>query len=160
MSNKVKHGGNIVNIKKSHFEYETIEKYTAGVVLSGWMVKSIRAGKISASDGAYVQVKNGEMFLLGIHLRACIETNTFSPVMETPTIKLLLNKREIERISSAVNEKGLTVVLHRLYWQGHLVKADISLARGKNLQDKRRTIKEREGKIEADRAMKVRLNAR
>lgn len=144
----------IVNIKKTRFEYEIINSYKAGVCLQGWMIKSIRAGRISASDGVYVHVKNGELFLLGLHLTPMVENNTFAKVSESPSIKLLLKKSEINKLIGAVNEKGHTIVLKSLFWERHLVKADIALAKGKNVQDKRLTIKERDAKRDANRAMK------
>ena len=151
---KIKNPNTILKIKKVNFEYETMEDFKAGVMLEGWMVKSIRARRISASDGVYVHIQNGEAFLIGLNISALKQTNSFKEINEQPTIKLLLNKKEINRLIGSTKEKGYTVVLKELFWQDHLVKANIALVKGKNLRDKRQTIKERDAKREADRAIK------
>ncbi|MCF2902744.1 SsrA-binding protein SmpB [Pseudoalteromonas sp. OFAV1] len=144
----------IIDIKSTGFNFSPIKKYKAGLKLSGWMVKSIRSNKISASDGAYITHKNGELFVHGLHLTAEEYHKGFECTDPNPTIKLLLNRNEIDNLIGAVNKDGMTIVLKKLFWEKHLVKAEIWLARGKNNHDKRQTIKNREGQIEARRAMK------
>lgn len=144
----------IVNIKKTTYEYEKIKQFKAGVVLEGWMVKSIRKGKISASDGVYAKVINGELVLMGLNIQKLQTTSSQTYASEKPTIKLLLNKKELNEIIGAEAQKGLTVVLKSLFWERHLVKADIWLAKGKNTQDKRKTIKDRDNARDLNRVMK------
>jgi SsrA-binding protein len=144
----------ILKIKKVTFEYEIKETFTAGVVLEGWMVKSIRAGKISASDGVYVKIIKGEAWMIGLSISPLLTSTSAPREKKTTSLKLLLTKKEINKLVGAENEKGLTIVLKNLFWKKHLVKAEICLAKGKKLHDKRRTIKDRENKIEAGRAMK------
>lgn len=143
----------ILKIKKVNFDYEIKETFTAGLALEGWMVKSIRAGKFSASDGVYVRISNGEAWMTGIHMTPVTNGNA-SAESKTTDIKLLLTKKELNKIIGSEKEKGLTVVLKSLFWKKHLVKADICLVKGKKLHDKRQSIKERDQKREADRAMK------
>jgi SsrA-binding protein len=144
----------IIQNKKINFEYEVLETFTAGVLLQGWMVKSIRASKISASDGVYAKVINGEVFLIGLHIKPLESKNTFSPTDEQPTLKLLLNKKEISKLIGAEKEKGQTLIMRNLFWQNHLVKATICLAKGKKLYDKRADLKEKQMKRETERALK------
>lgn len=143
----------ILNIKKVNFDYETKETFTAGVVLEGWMIKSIRSNRFSASDGVYVKIINGEAWMIGIHMTP-VTNGHASAESKTTSIKLLLTKKELNKIIGAEKEKGLTVVLKSLFWQKHLVKANICLVKGKKLHDKRQSIKERDQKRDADRAMK------
>jgi SsrA-binding protein len=151
---KNKNPSSILNIKKVGFEYEIIESFKAGVMLEGWMLKSIRARKISASDSVYVQIMNGEAFISGVNITSMLETNSFKSINEQPLIKLLLNKKEINRMIIGSKEKGYTLVLQNIFWDKHLVKANVAIAKGKNLHDKRRTIKDRDSKRDADRAIK------
>jgi SsrA-binding protein len=144
----------ILKIKKVDFDYEIKESFIGGLVLDGWMVKSIRSKKISASDGVYVKIVDGEAWMIGVHMTPVTNGNTLSAEKKTTSIKLLLTKREINKIISYQNEKGYTTVLKSLFWKGHLVKAEICLVKGKKLHDKRQTEKERDSKREADRSMK------
>lgn len=145
----------ILRNKKINFEYEILDTFKAGLVLEGWMVKSIRAGKISGSDSCYVRVFNGECFLIGLHLKSLIQTNTFKKIEEQPTLKLLLNKKEINKLIGVEKEKGYTVVLKNIFWEGHLVKANICLVKGKKNHDKRKDLKEKDQKRETERALKT-----
>lgn len=144
----------IIKNKKANFEYEIKDTFIAGVCLEGWMVKSIRSNRITASDGVYVKIINNEAFLIGTHIKRLETTNTFKSVDEQPTLKLLLHKKEINKLIGADKEKGYTLILKKLFWQKHLVKAEIALAKGKKLYDKRRDQKEKEMKREAERALK------
>lgn len=144
----------ILNIKKVNFDYEVKESFVAGVVLDGWMVKSIRSGKISASDGVYVKIINGEAWMIGLHITPVSNSNGSPDAKKTTELKLLLTRPQLRKIISHQNEKGYTTVLRSLDWKGHLVKAEICLVKGKKLHDKRKSIKDREMKIDSDRAMK------
>lgn len=143
--------------KKAKFNYTLIETFTAGLVLEGWMVKAIRQGKLNCSDGAYVYPIKGKMILNGIHINAGSTVYRgvgIKEVNENPEITLLLNKKEIQKMIGGQSIKGYTIVFNELFWQGNLIKARISLAKGKNNQDKRETIKERDNKRELDRVVK------
>jgi len=152
--NKKNNNDTILLIKKVDFDYETLKTFKAGLKLEGWMVKSIRAKKISSSEGVFIKIVNGQALMMGINIKAMIETNTFSSVSEQPTIKLLLNKSEIEFLQKNQDEKGFSIVLKRLFWEKHLVKADIALVRGLKLYDKRQVSKNKDLKREADMAIK------
>lgn len=137
----------IIQNKKAVFNYEIEETIVAGLVLSGWMVKSIRKGKISASDGTYVYIKNGEAFLTGLHI-------THEDKNETTDLKLLMHKKEINKLNGKSQEKGMTIIMTKLFWSRGMVKAEIAVGKGKKEYDKRQKIKERESKKEAERMMK------
>tara|TARA_Y100000588_G_scaffold58958_1_gene57611 strand:+ start:35666 stop:36130 length:465 start_codon:yes stop_codon:yes gene_type:complete len=151
---KHKNKNTILNIKKTNFEYEIVESFKAGLVLEGWMVKAIRARKISASNSVYVNIFKGEAYLEGINITSLKETNSFKDINEQPRIKLLLNKKELNKLIGAQQEAGFTIALQNIFWEKHLVKANIALAKGKNVRDKRRTIKERDIKRETARELK------
>lgn len=144
----------IIVVKKTKFEYHKQASFTAGLKLEGWMVKAIRAGNISISGSAFVRPQNGEMFLFGLHIKPLEQANSFSAKNPDPVIKLLLNRREIDSLIGAEQRDGCTVVLHRLFFKDGLIKAEIWLAKGKKQHDKRQTIKERDDKRSAQRAMK------
>lgn len=137
----------IIQNKKAVFNYEIEETIVAGLVLNGWMVKSIRKGKISASDGTYVYIKNGEAFLTGLHI-------THEDKNETTDLKLLMHKKEINKLNGKFQEKGMTIIMTKLFWNRGMVKAEIAVGKGKKEYDKRQKIKERESKKEAERMMK------
>ncbi len=142
----------IATNKRASFEYFILEKFTAGLVLEGSEVKSIRAGSASIND-AYITVRNGEAFVVNMYCKTYEKSSTYSP-NERRTRKLLLNKSEIEELFSAVSTKGLTVVPLKLYFDRALVKLEIAICRGKKLFDKRKSIKERD--ISRDVAREVR----
>ena len=123
------------------------------VVLHGWEVKSLRAGKANLTD-SYVIFKNGEAYLLGAQIMPLLSASTHVVPDPIATRKLLLNKTEIAKLSQAVAAKGYTVVALSLYWKANKVKVSIGLAKGKQDHDKRDTSKEREWQREKERAMK------
>lgn len=155
MKKKIKRPNSILRIKKVNFDYETIESYKAGLKLEGWMVKAIRAKRISSSNGVYIKVINGEAWMMGLNIKKMIETNTFTKTSEQPAIKLLLNKKEIYDLNKGQEEKSYTIVLKELFWEKHLIKASIALVKGLKTHDKRQVMKEKDQKMEADRAMKT-----
>lgn len=140
----------IATNKKAFFEYEILDTYEAGIVLMGCEVKSIREGHISLLN-SFVSVKNGEMWLKNCYIKTYEKSTAFNPD-ERQKRKLLLNKREILRLQSEINEKGLTIVPLKVYFnKDNRVKLEIAVARGKKLYDKRKAIKEREQKRELAR---------
>lgn len=138
--------------KRARFEYHLIETFEAGIVLSGAEIKSIRAGGVSIAE-AYVHPSNGEIYLLGAHITPYSHSGSldYDPVRKR---KLLLHKQEIDKLSSRVAEKGLTIVPLRVYLKSGRAKVEIALAKGKDAPDKRKSIKDREGKREVQRVMK------
>ncbi len=143
----------IAQHKKATFDYFIEERYEAGVVLEGWEVKSLRAGKVQLVD-SYVFLKKGEAFLLGGLITPLLSASTHVKASADRTRKLLLKKREIERLQGAVDRQGYTVVPLRMYWKGHRVKLEIGLAKGKKEYDKRHSIKEKEWQRNKARILK------
>lgn len=133
----------IVDNKRARFDYALLETFEAGIALAGWEVKSLRAGKVQLTD-SYVLIKNGEAFLLGSMITPLETVSTHYVTDPTRTRKLLLHKKELAKIMAATTAKGQTCVCTRLYWKGHLVKAKIALARGKQSHDKRDTERDRD----------------
>jgi SsrA-binding protein len=142
----------IASNKKAFHEYHVLEKHEAGLALTGTEVKSLRDRGATLKD-AYVIFKNGEAFLFGAHISPYTHGNRENHDPER-TRKLLLHRREIEKLQTQVTEKGLTIVPLRLYFKGGRVKAEVAVVRGKKLYDKRETEKKREADREAAVAMK------
>ena len=139
--------------KKASFDYYFKQKIEAGIVLQGWEVKSIRAGKLQLVD-SYVLVKDSEAFLLGSLIQP-LSTITSQGLEPNRTRKLLLHSKEINKLRVAKEEKGFTIVCTQIHKKDHLIKAEIVIAQGKKLQDKRETIKKREWQREKQRGFKV-----
>lgn len=135
--------------KKARHDYFIEKTYEAGVELKGTEVKSIRAGKANLKE-SYVTIKNGEVFVVGMHVSPYREGNIFNvdPLRER---KLLLNKREILRLNQEVQLKGMTLVPISLYEKNGRVKMELAVARGKKLYDKRESIKEKDIKRNLER---------
>lgn len=144
---------NIQN-KRAKFEFEFIEKYTAGIVLRGTEIKSIRLGKASIAD-SFCEFHNGELFMINSHIEEYSFGTHYNHKAKSER-KLLLNKRELKSLFKNVQNKGLTIVPLRLFTnEKGLAKVEIALARGKKIYDKRETIKDRENKINLDRLKKA-----
>ena len=141
-----------VNRKARHdyFIEDTIE---AGLSLEGWEVKSLRAGRGNLTEG-YATVRNGEIFLFGAHISPLPSASTHVQADPTRTRKMLLNRREIDRLVGAVERKGYTLVPLSLYWQRGRVKLGLGLAKGKKQHDKRATDKDRDWQRQRERIMK------
>jgi SsrA-binding protein len=140
----------IARNKQAGYRYNLLEKWEAGLELLGSEVKSLRNGGGQLKD-SYAVVRDGEVWLHNMHIAPYANAaDGHDP--ERPR-KLLLHKREIERLIGKTSEKGLTLVPTRLYWKGPRAKVEIALARGKNVQDKRRYLKEKDARREIDRAM-------
>jgi len=144
---------NILN-KRAKFEYEFLEKYTAGIVLVGTEIKSIRLGKASIAE-SFCEFHNGELFMINSHIEEYSFGTHYNHKAKSER-KLLLNKKELRSLYKSVQNKGLTIVPLRLYTnEKGLAKLEIALAKGKKLYDKRESIKERETKIQLDRLKKT-----
>jgi SsrA-binding protein len=129
--------------KRARHDYHLEDRFEAGLALHGWEVKSLREGKVQITD-TYVTMMNGEAYLVGANITPLKTVSTHFVADPTRTRKLLLHKKELARILAATQQKGLTCVCTALYWKGHLVKAEIALARGKQVHDKRAADRERD----------------
>lgn len=144
----------IANNKKAYHDYFILEKYEAGIVLHGTEVKSLRMGKCSIKE-AFIRVENREMFIYGMHISPYEKGNIFNkdPLRVK---KLLLHRKEIDKIFGKMKEQGITVVPLQVYFSGSLVKVEIGLAKGKKLYDKRADIAKKDQRREAQRDFKIR----
>ena len=145
--------GTIALNKKARFDYQLHERFEAGLALTGWEVKSLRAGKAQLTD-TYVLLKGGEAFLLGSNITPLNTTSTHVVADPQRTRKLLLHKKEISRLIGATQQKGQTCIPMAIYWKANRVKCEIALATGKKDHDKRATIKDREWNRDKQRLMK------
>lgn len=141
--------------RKARHEYLLGEIFEAGLVLEGWEVKAMRAGKCNLSD-AYVTVKDGEVFLFGCQIQPLQTASTHITPDPLRTRKLLLHDREIGRIQGSVTREGETCIPLKLYWKHGRAKCEIALATGKKLHDKRDSEKERDWQRERQRLMRTR----
>ncbi len=157
MSKKANQSGSssIAQNKKAWHDYFIESKYEAGLALEGWEVKSLRAGRVQLKE-SYVIVKDGQVYLFGAHISPLTSASTHVHPDPTRTRKLLLHAEEISRLIGSVERKGYTLVPLSLYWKRGKAKLEIGLAKGKQLHDKRATLKEREQDREAQRALKSR----
>jgi len=141
----------ITKNKKAYFEYQILEKHMAGIQLKGSEVKSIRASKVSIAE-AYCFITNGEMFIKGMHVTEYKQGGTHNNHEPIRDRKLLLKKKEIIKLHELVSQKGLTIVpLEIILSNTGFIKLEIGLAKGKNLYDKRNSIKEKDIKRELER---------
>jgi SsrA-binding protein len=136
--------------RQARYRYHLLEKWQAGLVLTGTEVKALREGKAQIKDG-YASVRDGEVWLHNVHIPPYAPAARENHDPERSR-KLLLHKREIDRLIGKTKEKGLTLVPTRLYFDRGRAKVEIALARGKDVGDKRQAIKEREMKREMERA--------
>ncbi len=153
MTNDKLHSSTIAVNKKAHFEYFLEDEYEAGMVLEGWEVKSLRAGKLNLSD-AHVIIKHGEAFLLGAQIVPLPTAATHLSPDASRTRKLLLKRKELSQLIGSVERQGYTLVPLSLYWKNNKVKMKMALAKGKKTHDKRDTIKDREWQRDRARIMK------
>ena len=144
----------IANNKKAFHDYFIEDTYEAGIALAGTEVKSLRMGKCSIKE-SFIRVENGEVYIYGMHISPYEKGNIFNkdPLRVR---KLLLHKKEIDKIFGKMKEKGNTVVPLQVYFSGSLVKVEIGLAKGKKLYDKRDDIAKKDQRREAQRDFKVR----
>jgi SsrA-binding protein len=152
-TNAKKGGSTIVINKKARHEYFIEDRYEAGLALEGWEVKSLRAGRVQLGE-SYVTIKNGEAFLFGSHITPLPTASTHIHPDPTRTRKLLMHRNELDRLIGRVERQGYTLIPLALYWKQGKVKAEIGLAKGKQLQDKRASDKDRDWKRDRERIMK------
>ena len=141
--------------REAYHNYFILETYEAGIQLAGTEVKSARAGRVSLKDG-YVTVRDGQAWLLNVHISPYTHGNRQNHDPDRDR-RLLMHKREIIRLQSKIQEKGLTLVPTKLYFKGNLIKCEIGVARGKKLYDKRETEARKTQEREARAAMKNRM---
>jgi len=139
--------------KKANHEFFIETRYEAGLVLQGWEVKSLRAGRIQLVD-SYVLIKNGEAWVIGTQIVPLLSASTHVNPDPQRTRKLLLNRKELNKLIGAVQREGYTLVPLRLYWNHGRVKLEIGLAKGKKQHDKRASIKERDWQRNKQRILK------
>lgn len=139
--------------RQAGFEYFIEERFEAGIVLEGWEVKSLRAGRLQLKE-SYVTIKNGEAWLFGSHLSPLLSASTHVNPDPTRTRKLLLHRNQLNRLIGAVERKGYTLIPLTMYWSKGRAKLEIGLAKGKHLHDKRATEKDRDWQREKQRVLK------
>jgi SsrA-binding protein len=139
--------------RKAHYEYFIEEKFSAGLVLLGSEVKSIREGKVNISD-AYVSERNGELYIQNAHVSENKHAGKYFQHDPQRLRKLLLHKKEINKIMGAVQVQGYSATVLRLYADHNKIKAEIAIVKGKKQWDKKETIKKRDADKEISRAMK------
>lgn len=138
--------------KKAYHEYEIINEIEAGIALAGTEVKSVKAGKMNLKE-SFVKIIKGEVFLVNCHISPYEKGNIFNkdPLRQR---KLLLHRKEIDKLLGQVQEKGLTLTVTKAYLKGNKVKVQVALARGKKLHDKRRALKDKAMSRDMERDMK------
>ncbi|GAE49865.1 SsrA-binding protein SmpB [Xanthomonas arboricola] len=139
--------------KRARYEYHLEERYEAGLALQGWEVKAIRAGRANIIDG-YAYVRSGEIFLIGAQITPLIQASSHTVPVERRDRKLLLHRREIDKVLSSVERDGYTLVPTALYWSDNKVKLEIALAKGKQNHDKRDAAKDRDWQRDKQRVMR------
>ena len=145
----------IARNRKARFDYAFERTFEAGIVLEGWEVKSLRAGKANLTD-SYVIMENGEAFLKGLRVEPLASASTHVIPTADRTRKLLLHTKELGQIYSSIQTKGRTCIALKVYWRAHLVKCEIGLAVGRKKVDKRNLLRERETKREQERTLRSR----
>jgi SsrA-binding protein len=142
----------IARNKKARFNYDLGERYEAGLVLTGSEVKSLRLGKANLTD-SYARLKGGEVWLLGAHITPYPFASYDNHLPERPR-KLLLHKREINKLAGKIQEQGMSLIPLTIYFKRGRAKVELALAKGKKLHDKRQTMKKRDQQREMARAMR------
>lgn len=155
MSNKKKNDSALANNRKARFNFHILDTFEAGLVLQGSEVKSMKAGHVQLAEG-YIRIKKGEAFLENVHVRTYDHAGSFIPEQDRSR-KLLLHKNEILRLEKELMLQKSTLVPLKLYVKKGKIKLLVGLAKGKQAQDKRKTIKDREAKRDLDRLNKTRF---
>ena len=154
MAKKEKQLSNVIAVnRKANFEYFIEDRYEDGLSLQGWEVKALRAGKANISEG-YVTIKGGEIILLGSIINPLKTSCAFVVSDPTRTRKLLLSRKEIDKLTGVVQRQGYTLIPLKLYWKGSWAKLEVGVARGKQDHDKRDSIKDRQWARDKERIMK------
>lgn len=144
----------IAENRRARHDYHLLERYEAGLVLTGTEVKSLRDGK-AILQRAFGDLRGGELYLVGAHIPEYAQGNVQNHDPDRDR-KLLLHRRELDQLLGKVQEKGLTLVPTRLYWKNGRAKVELALARGKDVRDKRRDIADRDARRQIERALKTR----
>lgn len=147
----------IAQNKKALHDYHIVETFEAGIVLAGWEVKSLRAGKLQLRD-SYVIFKGDEAWLLGALISPLISASTHVIPDTTAKRKLLLKRREIDKLARASDQDGYTVIALSMYWKNQYAKVQLALVKGKQSHDKRATMKDRDWNRQKERIMKHSVN--
>ncbi|HEY8867294.1 MAG TPA: SsrA-binding protein SmpB [Solirubrobacteraceae bacterium] len=144
--------GDVATNRQASFRFELLDRLECGIALTGTEVKSLREGKAQIKDG-YALVRDGELWLLNVHIPPYqpASRNNHEPERER---KLLVHRRELERLTGKTAERGLTIVPTRIYFKGPHAKVEVALAKGKDFHDKRDSIRERETKREMQRELR------
>jgi SsrA-binding protein len=144
--------GDVASNRYASYRYNLLERLECGIVLEGTEVKSLRTGGAQLKD-SFATIRSGELWLRGVHIPpyAPASRENHDPDRER---KLLLHRREIERLAARVNERGLTLVPTRVYFKGPRAKVEIALARGKDIHDKRETLRRRDAQREIERGLR------
>lgn len=145
----------LIQNKKAHFDYEILEKFTAGIELLGFEVKALR-NRQGSLEGSYVTVRGGEAYLMNANIPPFQPNNTPKDYDPVRNRRILLTKKEIATVASTEKKKGLTIVPISVYNHGRKIKLEIGIARGKKQFDKREVMKKRETEREINRVMKER----
>lgn len=140
--------------RKANFDYSISDVYEVGIVLTGTEVKSIREGKANIKD-SYAIIRNGELYLINMHISAYKEGNRFNHE-ETRTRKLLMHKKEINKLNNLITLEGYTLIPLKVYFQKNKAKISLGLCKGKKTYDKRETIKQRDVEREINKKYKLR----
>lgn len=154
MATKQASPGIVADNRKARHDYEIIETYEAGIVLTGSEIKSLRGGRMNLR-GSYARVVNSEVLLYDTHIPPYEQSGTYFNHVPTRPRKLLLHRREISRLLGQVREKGLTLVPLKVYFKGRMAKVELGVARGKKLYDKREDVAKRDAQRDIERAMKM-----
>jgi SsrA-binding protein len=149
----------IAENRRARHEYHIEETFEAGIVLTGWEIKAIRAGQVQLTDG-YVLVRDGELHLIGCRINALRSASTHVLPEPDRTKKLLMHKEQIRRLVGKVEQRGYTLVPLDLHFKAGLVKAQIALAKGKAQHDKRDTEKQKDWEREKGRLMRHKVTGR
>ena len=141
-----------INNRKAYHDYFVLETIEAGIVLTGTEIKSIRNGKINLKD-TYVNIKDGEVFVYGMHISPYEFGNIYNkdPLR---TRKLLLNRREIDKLFGMIKQKGISLVPTKMYFKGNKVKVEVGIGKGKKLFDKREDMAKKDAEMKIKRALK------
>lgn len=145
--------GTIALNKKARREYNLEDKFEAGMSLQGWEIKSIRSGKVNISD-CFVFIKNGEAYLEGAQIQPLIAASSHVVCDPTRSRKLLLNRRELNRLIGLVEREGYSLVATAMYWKKCWVKLEFFIGKGKKLHDKRHDLKDKDWQRQKERTMK------
>jgi len=143
----------IATNRKAHHDYSIHEHFKAGLVLEGWEVKSLRDGRLQLKE-SYIMIRRGEVWLVGAHISPLNTTSTHIKANPTRDRKLLLHRKQIDKLVGATQEKGFTLVPLRMFWDNNRAKCEFALGKGKKNHDKRASAKDRDWNRDKAKIMK------